>query len=637
MLFATLVLERDPLQWADLPTGLETWIQDVGGFAAAALVVYALYRWFRPATGSRIPWPGWQRGLFRLALLGIVVGYGLLLVIQAPIFLAWAMGALEGENRTAVPLGSADLPRYGYLIGGISAILAVTLPFFADLTRLRWRRVWALARLSFKEAIRRRVLWAFSGLLLVFLFASWFIPYKPEDQVRNYVKAVYWSMTPLMLFTAALIAAFSIPTDVRTQTIHTIVTKPVERFEIVVGRFLGYAMLMSLVLLAFTGVSLFYVFREIDPDAQFESMRARVPVYGVLHFRSKQAGFEGESVGREWEYRRYIAGSPGSSQRAIWMFKDLPADLANRPEPVVPCEFSFDIFRTVKGEEGKGVFCQFLFLTPKWDPAHEAEYKQERDALRRKPGADLNQVNNELAEKYGIFEIPSKEIVDYHTQSIDIPTGLFKSALAARPQAAPGGDEPYEMQVQVKCESGGQYLGVAKYDFYILAREQSFAWNFFKGALGLWMRLIVIIGVAVALSTYLSGMIAFLTTLFLYGVGVFQEYVKALAQNASVGGGPAESFLRLVRKESLVTPLDPTPDANLAFGTDQVYRWILRRFLDVIPDVDRFDFTDYVAEGFNISMSHTVLVTGLMLLGYLLPWAILGYYLMKSREIAGNT
>src|SRR5207302_7365335 len=109
----------------------------------------------------------------------------------------------------------------------------------------------------------RRILWTFSAFLLVFLFASWFIDYKPEDQVRNYVRVVYWAMTPLMLLTAGLLAAFSIPADVRNQTIHTIVTKPVERFEIVVGRFLGFMFLMSLVLCVMTGVSLLYVFREI--------------------------------------------------------------------------------------------------------------------------------------------------------------------------------------------------------------------------------------------------------------------------------------------------------------------------------------------------------------------------------------
>ena len=90
------------------------------------------------------------------------------------------------------------------------------LPFAVSLSSLRFRRIWALTKLSFKEAIRNRVLYGFSALLLVFLFGSWFIPHKPEDQVRTYVGVVYWVMKMLLLLAAVILAAFSIPTDIRT-------------------------------------------------------------------------------------------------------------------------------------------------------------------------------------------------------------------------------------------------------------------------------------------------------------------------------------------------------------------------------------------------------------------------------------
>ncbi len=61
---------------------------------------------------------------------------------------------------------------------------------------------------------------------------------------------------------------------------------------------------------------------------------------------------------------------------------------------------------------------------------------------------------------------------------------------------------------------------------------------------------------------------------------------------------------------------------------------MLARFLDILPDVDRIDWTDHVAEGFNISSANTVLLSALVVVAYLLPWAILAYYLMRSREVA---
>ena len=364
-------------------------------------------------------------------------------------------------------------------------------------------------------------------------------------------------MEPLLLLTACLVAAFSIPTDVRSQTIHTIVTKPVERFEIVLGRFLGYGILMSLVLVVLTGVSLLYVFREIGQEAKEESMHARIPVFGELSFRGKDANFQGDSVGREWDYRRYITGGRNSVQRAVWTFTDLPSDLASRPDGKVPCEFSFDIFRTLKdreGQEGKGVHCSFSFVTWHWEPKNEADYNRARNQTTTEP----DKLAGDLAEKYGIYEIFYKKIEDYHTQAIEVPATLFKNAQSGTPPPAPGSGGPGpRLQVVVKFESPGQYLGVAKHDFYVLDSEGSFAGNFFKGAAGLWLRLLLVIGVAVTCSTYLSGVIAFVATGFLYIAGLFRntDYIKGLAEGTTAGGGPVESFIRLVRHESLVTPL----------------------------------------------------------------------------------
>jgi len=71
---------------------------------------------------------------------------------------------------------------------------------------------------------------------------------------------------------------------------------------------------------------------------------------------------------------------------------------------------------------------------------------------------------------------------------------------------------------------------------------------------------------------------------------------------------------------------------------DDAYRWYLRRVLSAIPDVTRYDLTAYVANGFDISWGQVLFADTLIpLLGYLLPCAILAYYLMNEREIANPT
>jgi hypothetical protein len=91
----------------------------------------------------------------------------------------------------------------------------------------------------------------------------------------------------------------------------------------------------------------------------------------------------------------------------------------------------------------------------------------------------------------------------------------------------------------------------------------------------------------------------------------------------------------MLGRQPLAAQLDETTTTKFATGGDEVFRWALRRFVDVLPNVYLFDVSDQVANGFNVSGSQ-LLLTFILLVGYLLPWAVLGYYLIKSREIAGN-
>jgi ABC-type transport system involved in multi-copper enzyme maturation permease subunit len=628
-----MVIERDPLRLQDAPAAFVYWVQVAGGFAAVGLVLWLVFglTGMRPVDRARIP--RWQSRLF---LAGVVVA-GL---FYAPLVFA---RFIKSERFLSACLTG----------GGAGALLAVGLPFVVHLSKMRPGRVWALAKLSFKEAIRRRVLYVFSFLLLVFLFASWYIPSKAENQLRTYVWVVYIAMTVLLLLPAVLLTAFSIPADIRHQTIHTIVTKPVERFEIVLGRFLGYLALMTVVLAVMTAFSLLYVVRGVNPEAAAESLKARDPLYGDLTFENTSKGKESEkaeNVGREWEYRSYISGPTGERNKppqfAAWKFADLPAGLAGRPR--VRCEFSFDIYRTTKGQENKGVSCAFYLQTWRFRPGDKADYDKDRKGLEKAvPRKSEAEIDDELAEKYGYFEVPGKDVTDFHTLSIDVPGGLFRNA--GRPDEgrrrellAGGRQPPAPLTVRVKCNSVTQYVGMAKYDLYLCqddpaggAERRLFALNFFKAAFGLWLRLALMIAVAVALSTYLSGVISLLVTLLLYAGGWWaRDFIKNLAQGQNVGGGPFESLVRMTRREQGVMPMEETAVKTVATFSDDIFRWFVRHILlNVIPDVDRFDLTRNVAEGFNISGGQ-MLTTSLLLAAYLLPWAVLGYYLMKWREVA---
>jgi len=666
--FGVMELQNRSEGWSDFGRLTVTWLQDAGGFAAIGLLVWFLYVMVSPApaiAGSR------RRMISKfmaiaglLAFMMYLVAFGLTVAVRLDNDrqaeeqgVAQQPGQGNAPTLVRQPNALDEYQGYALTAGGLLALLAFGEPFVLDLARLRWRRIAAIARLSLKEAVRRRVIWVFFIVLVVFMFpATWFFfkKMKPEDILKTTISVIGFAMTLLLITTALLLAGFSIPTDVKNQTIHTIVTKPVERFEIVVGRFLGYTILETIALFVLTGISLIFILTSnVDEAARKETMKARVPVYGKLDYvreraeedRVRSQSFEGVDVGREYAYRKYIAGGRQSSHRAIWTFTR-PGELDDLTTmPAVPLEFAFDIYKTTKGQENKGIETSFDIITWKWDPSREAEYQKAfRDAFRgyrnvspsEDPdsggGEDWKKVN-EIAEKFGRFQFKNFPVFDYHTYRLMVPPGLFKNALDGKPPVDPAAGSPALVQIKVKCESDSQMLGVAPLDLYLLESEGLFWVNFFKGAVGLWCRLTIVIGLSVAASTYLAGVISMILALCLFIGGYFQEFLTGVALGQNIGGGPFESFTRLVKGSTTAAELDKTPTIQFALFGDDAYRWFFRRLMNVIPDTERFTWSNYLTQGFNISFDFMAL-NMIFLAAYMLPWFVLAYYLMRSREIA---
>jgi len=165
---------------------------------------------------------------------------------------------------------------------------------------------------------------------------------------------------------------------------------------------------------------------------------------------------------------------------------------------------------------------------------------------------------------------------------------------------------------------------MARYDFYLRLDQTGrsekllFAWNFFKSSFGLWLQLALVVGLAVCLSTYLKGVIALLVAGILFIGGWARDFIAQVGSGVNEGGGPLEAMVKITRREmaGLRNEEAVTATDRIVNVSDETFRWLIRRILNVIPDVDRFDLTTYVAEGFNI------------------PWAVLAFYLINWREIA---
>jgi ABC-type transport system involved in multi-copper enzyme maturation permease subunit len=119
-----------------------------------------------------------------------------------------------------------------------------------------------IARLTIREAQRRRLLWValFMGVafLLVFGIAFHFIRLDIERQVNAsedltfvsvlLLTAGLYAVNLLVNVVAVLVSVTTVSGEIESHTIDAIVTKPIPRWQVILGKWLGYAALVLLYL-----------------------------------------------------------------------------------------------------------------------------------------------------------------------------------------------------------------------------------------------------------------------------------------------------------------------------------------------------------------------------------------------------
>jgi len=132
------------------------------------------------------------------------------------------------------------------------------------------RVVWILTRLTFREAVRRRIVTAALllgvGFLVVFSLGFRMITSQsirlggadasPLVQTESYnflLLAGFYAITFLLIALGALLAADTLAGEISSGTVQTVVTKPLDRFQVVLGKWFGFAGLLGLYLVLMAG------------------------------------------------------------------------------------------------------------------------------------------------------------------------------------------------------------------------------------------------------------------------------------------------------------------------------------------------------------------------------------------------
>ena len=633
----------------------------------------------------------------------------------------------------------------------VASVIAQAIP---DFLRTSPRRVYAIARLAAKEAIRRRViLVTFLIFALALLFGGWFINGGVSNPEQVYVNFVLFGTQLLILMLAMLISAFSLPEDIKNKTIFTIVTKPVRSTEIILGRILGFGALCTVLLFAMALISLMFVWRGLshshemvansdNPEAVVGSIssfndvvtpgkaksgrrvaancikeletglanghrhqleyireirnandtppnedsvvkketlpdgtiayyrvvcqpaaghthvvkieqkngepivklgatrgyfRARVPIYcqrvdyysregtlkGVVNRAGERKTADGRktkdtvgiNVGKQNTYRGFLDGGTALS-RAEFEFDDFDRSRFGESKNI-PLELSLGVFRTHKGKIEKRIRASIQFESVQVDPETPEAFYTSDPLVFETTEYELQTLT--ISRKQRGRHVSAN--------GVDLATGkdfdLFKD------YAANG-----KLRVIIRCEDPGQYVGVGLGDVYFRAEDNVYWVNFFKGYVGIWLQMIIVVTLGVVFSTFLSTPVTMLGTLCVIVLGFLSKFIQNMRSPESAGGGPIESMVRLITQKNMTQEMEETFATTLMKQADIVFVYCLNSLTYVAPNFGKLDFSSFLKYGYWIETDR-LLVAGAASFSLCLGLFVFGYFCLKTREIAG--
>lgn len=193
----------------------------------------------------------------------------------------------------------------------------------ADLLSTSPRRIFALAQLSVKEAVRKKVFVALVLFAVIIAAAAWYMsPGAGNQPATLYLDFVlFWAISLPVLLVAIFLASFSLPGEIANHTIYTVVTKPVRPTEIVLGRIVGFTAIGSVMLLVMGIVSYIFVIRTLDHTHEIPGT---VVIPGTSVVRTNLTRFK---VGEGTEADRMVLR--GLTSRAQGHEHELEIDIAS--------------------------------------------------------------------------------------------------------------------------------------------------------------------------------------------------------------------------------------------------------------------------------------------------------------------
>jgi len=122
-------------------------------------------------------------------------------------------------------------------------------------------RIIAIIENTFKEALRQRILMLLVIFSILLIVISIFLEPFAIGESPKILRDIGLAVAPLFgVFVVIIIGSTLVYKDIEKRTIYTVITKPVKRSEIILGKFLGFIALIAILLCAMAIIQQFVIF-----------------------------------------------------------------------------------------------------------------------------------------------------------------------------------------------------------------------------------------------------------------------------------------------------------------------------------------------------------------------------------------
>jgi hypothetical protein len=582
--------------------------------------------------------------------------------------------------------------RHGPLPAG-DMIYRLLVAVGADLVHISPRRVFALARLAAQESIRRRVWVALVVFGLILLFAGWFLDPSDPNKLRSfdpgklYLNFVLTATSYLAMLLALFLSAFSLPADIKSRTIYTVVTKPVRTGEIVLGRIVGFAFIGTVLLAVMAAASYVFVSRTLDHTHELTAADLRdLPVdpgaanangkegqtsisHGHSHHVVLDAAGNGVTEVTQGHFHhvhaeknggqiQYVVGPPEDqlvARKPIYGHLRILDRTGNEgPGINIGKEWTYRMY--LDGGAPMAAIWTFTGITKERFPDGKlplemllrvfrtykgeiADEKKNNRTVGILGSLELRNPDQPSMKSSGLIFTVKDQVIDKHV----IPSKLDREVDGQIKTVDLFDDlttKDGRLEVVLRCLSPAQYIGVAEADVYLKSSNASYPLNFCKGYLGIWLQMLLVIGYGVMFSTFLSGPVAMLATMGAIVLGFFTENVTNLFlavirhdYKLVPGGGPIESLIRIVTHHNITLDLEPTLGVQVAQFVDKVVMSMMWAVVNILPNFGDYDNVRFVADGFDVPLDRILqeLTRGF---GFMAALFLAGHLFLRMREVA---